>query len=135
MHIRVKITRDRSGRVVTMDLEDYLKGVVPSEIKAETCPIEAQKAQAIAARTYAIRKTIDRRSKPYDVDDTAGYQAYGARPRHRNSDAAVEATRGLKPHHHSWAQPSGSLSADAKSCYYCSTSPPAAPGDEPWAVP
>lgn len=95
MKIRVKITRDRSGRVVTMDLEDYLKGVVPSEIKAETCPMEAQKAQAIAARTYAIRKTIDRRSKPYDVDDTAGYQAYGARPRHRNSDAAVEATRGL----------------------------------------
>ena len=95
MHIRVKITRDKSGRVVTMDLEDYLKGVVPSEIKAETCPMEAQKAQAIAARTYAIRKTIDRRSKPYDVDDTAGYQAFGARPRHKNSDAAVEATRGL----------------------------------------
>ena len=47
MHIRVKITRDRSGRVVTMDLEDYLKGVVPSEIKAETCPMEAQRRRRL----------------------------------------------------------------------------------------
>lgn len=56
MHIRVKITRDRSGRVVTMDLEEYLKSVVPSEIKAESCPAEAMKAQAVAARTYGMRK-------------------------------------------------------------------------------
>ena len=51
MNIRVKITRDRSGRAVTMDLEDYLKGVVPSEIKAESCPMEAQKAASSLMRS------------------------------------------------------------------------------------
>lgn len=54
MHIRVKITRDGSNRVESLELEEYLKGVLPSEIKAEICPMSAQQAQAIAARTYAV---------------------------------------------------------------------------------
>lgn len=94
MNIRVKITRDGSNAVREIDLEEYLKGVVPSEIKAGSCPMEAQKAQAIAARTYAMRKMQERSKKAYDVDDTAGDQAYGARPRHKHSDTAVDATRG-----------------------------------------
>lgn len=94
MIIRVKITRDGSNAVRVLDLEDYLKGVVPSEIKAASCPMEAQKAQAVAARTYAMRKIQERSKKPYDVDDTAADQAYNARPRHKNSDTAVDATRG-----------------------------------------
>ena len=56
MKIRVKITRDGSNAVRVLDMEDYLKGVVPSEIKASSCPMEAQKAQAVAARTYAMMK-------------------------------------------------------------------------------
>lgn len=99
MKIRVKITCDGSNAVKTLDLEDYLKGVVPSEIKASSCPMEAQKAQAIAARTYALRKVQERKSKAYDVDDTAGDQAYNARPRHKNSDTAVDATRGQVLHY------------------------------------
>ena len=94
MDIRVKITRDGSGDIRTMDVEDYLKGVVPSEIKASSCPMEAQKAQAIAARTYAMHKIEESKRKAYDVDDTAACQAYGARPRHKNSDLAVDATCG-----------------------------------------
>lgn len=42
MNIRVKITRDGSNAVREIDLEEYLKGVVPSEIKASSCPMEAQ---------------------------------------------------------------------------------------------
>lgn len=95
MIIRVKITRDGSNAIKQIDLEDYLKGVVPSEIKAASCPMEAQKAQAVAARTYAMRKINERKSKDFDVDDTAGYQAYNARPRHANSDMAVDATEGM----------------------------------------
>lgn len=95
MKIRVKITRSSPSRVEELDLEDYLKGVVPSEIRAASCPIEAQKAQAIAARTYAMRKIQANKAKSYDVDDTANYQAYGARPRHANSDKAVEDTAGM----------------------------------------
>lgn len=94
MIIRVKITRDGSNAVREIDLEEYLKGVVPSEIKAASCPMEAQKAQAIAARTYAMKKAEERKRKAYDLDDTANDQAYGARPRHKNSDTAVDATRG-----------------------------------------
>ena len=95
MQIRVKITRDGSNAVRALDLEEYLKGVVPSEIKAASCPMEAQKALAIAARTYAMRKIDENKHKSYDVDDTAGTQAFGARPRHKNSDIAVEATKGM----------------------------------------
>lgn len=94
MKIRVKITRDGSNAVRGIDLEEYLKGVVPSEIKASSCPMEAQKAQAIAARTWAMLRVEQRKNKPYDVDDTANCQAYNARPRHKNSDTAVDATRG-----------------------------------------
>lgn len=99
MKIRVKITRDGSNAVRVLDMEDYLKGVVPSEIKASSCPMEAQKAQAVAARTYALRKMQERKKKAYDVDDTVGDQAYNARPRHKNSDTAVDATRGEVIHH------------------------------------
>ena len=48
MDIRVKITRDGSNAVRVLDIEEYLKSVVPSEIKAATCPMEAQKALAVA---------------------------------------------------------------------------------------
>ena len=99
MDIRVKITRDGSNAVRVLDVEEYLKSVVPSEIKAASCPLEAQKAQAIAARTYAMRKIQERSKKPYDVDDTANDQAFGARPRHRKSDTAVDTTRGEVLHH------------------------------------
>lgn len=94
MRIRVKITRDGSNIVKTLDLEEYLRGVLPSEIKAGSCPAEAQKAQAIAARTYAARRVETRAKQPYDVDDTANCQAYGARPCHANSDRAVRDTAG-----------------------------------------
>lgn len=94
MHIRVKITRDRSNRVEVLELEEYLKGVLPSEIKAESCPMSAQQAQAIAARTYAVYAVDHNAKEPFDVDDTARYQAYNARPRHPRSDQAVESTKG-----------------------------------------
>lgn len=94
MDIRVKITRDGTNEVRTIELEEYLRGVIPSEIKASTCPLEAQKAQAIAARTYAIRKIQNKKTYRFDVDDTANYQAYNARPRHPNSNKAVAQTSG-----------------------------------------
>ena len=94
MHIRVKITRDGSNQVEVLELEKYLKGVLPSEIKAESCPMSAQQAQAIAARTYAVYAVEHNAKEPFDVDDTARYQAYNARPRHPRSDQAVESTKG-----------------------------------------
>ncbi|CCZ56026.1 sporulation stage II protein D firmicutes [Clostridium sp. CAG:1219] len=45
-----------SGNVISIDLEEYLVGVVASEMPA-SFNIEALKAQAVAARTYALKKT------------------------------------------------------------------------------
>lgn len=42
-----------SGKIFTIDMEEYLKGVVASEL-GPAAPLEAYKAQAIAARTYAL---------------------------------------------------------------------------------
>ena len=97
MEVRVKITRPSNadcGKIVSVPLEEYLRDVLPSEIKAGSCHLQAQCAQAIAARTYALRKLQECVGKAYDVDDTANYQAYKARPRHANSDLAVSTTQG-----------------------------------------
>lgn len=51
--IRVKFTK--TGEIVAMDINDYLRGVVPSEM-SPTYNLEALKAQALVARTYTYRK-------------------------------------------------------------------------------
>jgi len=62
--------------VNVVGLEEYLWGVVSSEMSPRY-PLEALKAQAIAARTYAARN-IGRLSKlGFDLDDTAACQVYG----------------------------------------------------------
>lgn len=48
--------RLNSGKVITIGLEDYVTGVVASEMPA-SFHTEALKAQALAARTYALKKT------------------------------------------------------------------------------
>ncbi|WP_207841535.1 SpoIID/LytB domain-containing protein [Williamsia soli] len=84
------------GRVINvLPLDDYVKGVLPKEIYlnwADEGGAEALKAQAVAARTYALA-SIDI-SKP--IDDTQNSQVYGGfggeDPR---SNAAVDATAGI----------------------------------------
>jgi len=92
MNIRIKITRDGNpdrGKIVTLDLDDYLRGVVPAEMYASDPP----EAQAIAARTWAARRI--KPSQPYDVDDTSACQAYRPHDRiDKRTDAAITATRG-----------------------------------------
>lgn len=93
MDIRVKITRDNSNRIVVLNLEEYLRGVVPAEMPASS-PQEALRAQAVAARTYAVKKIEEGKNRAYDVDDTAGFQAYVPSRIHPSSDEAVAKTRG-----------------------------------------
>lgn len=74
-------------------LEDYVKGVLPYEISADW-PIEAQKAQAVCARSFALG-TNKHASEGYDLCNTTNCQVYlGANLATSTSDAAVEATRG-----------------------------------------
>jgi len=61
VHVQVNMTRQENinrfgAGVVSVDIEEYLRGVVPSEMYA-SANIEALKAQAIAARTYACKRT------------------------------------------------------------------------------
>jgi len=58
-----------------LDLEDYLLGVVKAEIGADA-PIEAMKAQAVAARTYAVRNIGRLWQEDADLDDTTRSQGY-----------------------------------------------------------
>ena len=56
-------------------LDDYLCAVVPSEMSA-TWPVEALKAQAVAARTYAWYHILKKKTEMYDLDSTTNFQVY-----------------------------------------------------------
>ncbi len=59
-------------------LEDYLLGVVPLELGPRVYDeLEAQKAQAVAARTYAVKRRGDFAAEGYDLCATARCQVYG----------------------------------------------------------
>lgn len=53
--LRIDVFYVPEGKVIGLDLEEYVKGVVASEMPA-SFHLEALKAQAILARTYAVRK-------------------------------------------------------------------------------
>lgn len=76
-------------------LEEYLYAVVPSEMPGYY-PLEALKAQAISARTYAYNKMLSSGLGSYGahLDDSATYQVYNNIKEHVNTTTAVKETRG-----------------------------------------
>lgn len=77
-----------------LSLEDYLRGVVPGEMPA-SWPAAALRAQALAARSYAVAQARARAGLRYDVDDTTRYQVYlGANAERPNVNQIVDATAG-----------------------------------------
>ena len=61
-----------------LPMEEYLYGVVPRELSPVTYPEpEAQKAQAVAARTYAHANLGKRWSEGFDMGATVSDQVYG----------------------------------------------------------
>ena len=81
--------------ILTIHIEDYLKGVVAYEM-SDSFPLEALKAQAVAARTYAMGRKWVSATRDYDVVDTTQDQVYkGLDADYVNVIAAVEATRGV----------------------------------------
>lgn len=93
----LEITRTDNGFSIIncLDLETYLKYVVPSEMPS-SYPEEALKAQAVCARTYAVSQMQENRLDGYkaDVDDTMSFQVYNNIPRQKSTDVAVEETEG-----------------------------------------
>ena len=81
--------------ILTIHIEDYLKGVVAYEM-SDSFPLEALKAQAVAARTYAMGRKWVSAARDYDVVDTTQDQVYrGLDASYANVIAAVEDTRGV----------------------------------------
>jgi stage II sporulation protein D len=79
-----------------LPVEEYLRGVVPSEMGPEQYnQLEALKAQAVAARTYTLRNLGDFAREGYDICATPRCQVYGGMAvEHPLSDRAVAETAG-----------------------------------------
>lgn len=76
-------------------IEEYLQGVVPSEMPS-SWEHDAHKAQAIAARSYAIANLGKRAKDGYDLKDTPEDQAYGgATAETVQTNDAVKETEGI----------------------------------------
>jgi stage II sporulation protein D len=90
-----------SGRGIAavdlIEIDDYLKGVLPAEIgHLRDGLFEAYRAQAIASRSYALSKLEEKRGEPYDLRATIMDQVYhGVRGENAQASEAVEATRGI----------------------------------------
>lgn len=77
-----------------VELEDYLKGVLPWEVNPKWT-MEVLKAQAIASRTYALFKAIENKDSRFDVSKGVMSQVYGGKnSEHSVTSEAVDATRG-----------------------------------------
>ncbi len=74
-NIVVRLKNPKTKEVNLIDLENYIIGVVAAEMPA-SFEIEALKAQAVAARTYALVKMNARKDKDYDLEDSTNDQAY-----------------------------------------------------------
>ena len=95
--ILLRASNGKIDAINSVDAEDYLRGVVPYEIgKLDSSRVEALKAQAVAARTYAYKHYNSREAVGFDVYADTKDQVYkgleGSTPL---TDAAVKATAGV----------------------------------------
>ena len=93
----MEITEETDGLLILneVELESYLKRVVPSEMPA-SYELEALKAQAICARTYAWRQIRNNTYSAYGahVDDSTNFQVYNNTNTFELTDQAVNETFG-----------------------------------------
>ena len=93
----LELEKQQDGIVVINEvlLEEYLYAVVPSEMPS-SYPLEALKAQAVCARTYAYAKMLHAGLPAYGahVDDSAGFQVYNSNTENVETHKAVKETKG-----------------------------------------
>ena len=91
----VRRTGDKLTVINIVNIEDYVNGVIPSEMNG-SWPIEALKAQSLCARTFAASHFNSYSSYGFDVTNDTYCQVYrGLTGITANSRAAVEATAGI----------------------------------------
>ena len=84
----------RAGLLNVLDVEQYLCGVLPAEVGANWHE-QALRTQAICARTYVLKQSMNRADKGYDVVDTDADQVYkGAGIETAKTNQAVSSTAG-----------------------------------------
>lgn len=92
------IIRNTGGNITVINdinIEEYVKGVVPAEMPS-SWEIEALKAQAIAARSYAMANLGKQSRLGYDLKDNTEDQAYnGATAETEKTNKAVDLTKGI----------------------------------------
>lgn len=92
----IKVIKDEKKLTVinALGLEEYLYGVMRNEVST-WWPMEALKAQAIAARTYALNQITESRRKDYDVMADVSSQVYGGIFSEKwRTNRAVDETKG-----------------------------------------
>ncbi|WP_095982468.1 SpoIID/LytB domain-containing protein [Melittangium boletus] len=90
----VRLYKDGLQLINVIPLEDYLAAVLGGEMPV-SFPPEALKAQAVAARTYALQKKLEAYGAPFYVGSSVLHQVYGGVNREdARTRIAVEATRG-----------------------------------------
>lgn len=94
----VELRRNKAGLLLVindLDLEDYLKGVIAAEVP-HAWEFEALKAQAVAARTYALYQKQTSGKRSYHILATVSSQVYqGSAGERSNAVRAVRDTKGL----------------------------------------
>ena len=95
--VRARVAGNETLVINELNMESYLKGVVPVEMGPSQFPeLDALKAQAVAARTYAVAHLGDHDDEGWDLCATPACQAYyGRSAEHSLSNRAVEETAGL----------------------------------------
>jgi stage II sporulation protein D len=94
--VRIAPTADGALSVInTLPMETYLAGVLANEL-IPGWPLETYKAQAVAARTFALGARNSRTGKDFDVYDSTSSQVYcGAATENQRAWKAVEDTWGI----------------------------------------
>lgn len=91
--LSLDISEGKLRPILTIHVEDYLLGVVPYEM-GNDFPLEALKAQAVAARTYALRSRNPKDA--FDVYDNTNDQVFrGYLPGNERAEQAVLETSGI----------------------------------------
>jgi len=91
----IRVVRMPNGKftaINTLGIEDFLKGVIGHEM-SPSCPIEALKAQAIAARSHALFSAEDSLNGPYDLVANISQAYRGADEKELRVLQAVDSTR------------------------------------------
>ena len=96
----MEVVSNKNGKLTVVniiDLENYLRGVIPPEIgKLKESGIEALKAQAVAARTYTVSNLGRRKDLGFDLYGTVADQVYhGYAAEWSVADRAIAETRGM----------------------------------------